>query len=264
MTASMDLLHIAFLLFAGIIGGAISTLAGGAAIITFPALLATGISPVIASCSNLVALVPGNLLSGYYDRRQLPPLGRSFAGMVAASIAGALAGATLLMITPERVFAALIPLLLGFATVLFAYSGRISAWLRARGEARGEARGDGDHNWGTIIGWLMPVSVYGGYFGAGLGVLVLGILSVGTGGDYRSANVTKNVVVGINSGVVAIFFAVNGVVAWPQALVMMAGVPIGAILGSHIARVLPNEAARWLLVSIGALLTTAFAWRYWF
>ena len=191
----MDSLHIAFLFFAGIAGGAISTLAGGAAIITFPALLATGISPVLASCSNLVALVPGNLLSGYYDRKQLPPLGRSFAGMVAASVVGALAGATLLMFTPERVFAALIPLLLGFATVLFAYAGRISAWLRARGEASG----DGAHNWGAIAAWLLPVSVYGGYFGAGLGVLVLGVLSVGTGGDYRSANVTKNLVVGINS-----------------------------------------------------------------
>jgi uncharacterized membrane protein YfcA len=236
----MDFLHIAFLFFAGIAGGAISTLAGGAAIITFPALLATGISPVLASCSNLVALVPGNLLSGYYDRKQLPPLGRSFAGMVAASVAGALAGATLLMFTPERVFAALIPLLLGFATVLFA------------------------HNWGAIAAWLLPVSVYGGYFGAGLGVLVLGVLSVGTGGDYRSANVTKNIVVGINSAVVAVFFALNGVVAWPQALVMMAGVPIGALLGSHIARVLPSDAARWLLVTIGAALTVAFAWRYWF
>jgi len=252
----MDVLHIAFLLLAGIAGGAISTLAGGAAIITFPALLATGISPVVASCSNLVALVPGNLLSGFYDRQQLPPLGRSFAGLLAASVVGALAGATLLVFTPERVFAALVPLLLGFATVLFAYAGRISAWLRARR--------DGAHSWGSIVAWLIPVSIYGGYFGAGLGVLVLGVISVGTGGDYRSANVTKNVVVGINSAVVATFFAVNGMVAWPQALTMMAGVPLGAFIGSRIARVLPNDAARWLLVTIGAALTIAFAWRYWF
>ena len=255
----MDPLHIVFLFLAGIAGGTLSTLAGGAAIITFPALLATGISPVLASCSNLVALVPGNLISFYYDRSQLPPLGRSFAGLVAASVLGALAGALLLMLTPERVFAALVPLLLGFATVLFACAGRISVWLRAR-EA---ARGGGAHNWSTIVAWLVPVSVYGGYFGAGLGVLVLGVLSVGTGGDYRSANVTKNLVVGINSAVVAFFFAVNGVVAWPQALVMMAGVPLGALAGSRIARVLPNGAARWLLVTIGALLTVAFAWRYW-
>jgi uncharacterized protein len=252
----VDFLHVLFLFFAGIIGGAISSLAGGAAIITFPALLASGISPVLATCSNVVALMPGNLLSVLYDRGQLPPLGRSFAGLVAASVLGALAGALLLLLTPERVFAALVPLLLGFATVLFAYAGRISTWLRGRGH--------GQHQWGTIIAWLMPVSVYGGYFGAGLGVLVLGVVSVGTGGDYRSANVAKNLVVGINSAVVAIFFAVNGVVAWPQALTMMLGVPLGAFIGSRIARVLPNEWARWLLVVIGAILTIAFARRYWF
>jgi uncharacterized protein len=255
----MDLLHIAFVFLAGIAGGAISTLAGGAAIITFPALLATGLSPVLASCSNLVALVPGNLFSSYYDRKHMPPLGRSFAGMIAATIVGSLAGATLLIVTPERIFAAFIPLLLGFATILFAYAGRIGAWLRMRAEARGA----GPNNWGNIVPWLLPVSVYGGYFGAGLGVLVLGLTSVGTGGDYRSANVAKNLVVGINSAVVAAYFALNGMVAWPQALTMMAGVPLGALLGSRIARVLPNEIARRLLVAMGALLTIAFAWRYW-
>ncbi|MCC6887405.1 MAG: sulfite exporter TauE/SafE family protein [Hyphomicrobiales bacterium] len=256
----MDAFHVAFLLFAGIAGGAISTLAGGAAIITFPALLATGLSPVLASCTNLVALVPGNLFSGFYDRRSLPPLGRSFAFMVAASIAGSLTGATLLMLTPVRVFSALIPLLLGFATVLFAFAGRISAWLRARAATRGA----GPHHWSGIVAWLLPVSVYGGYFGAGVGVLALGVISVGTAGDYRSANVAKNLVVGINSAVVAVFFTVSGMVAWPQALLMMAGVPLGAWLGSHAARAISNEAARWLLVAIGAMLTVAFAWRYWF
>ena len=255
----MDLLHIVFLLAAGVAGGVISTLAGGAGIITFPALLATGISPVLATASNTVALVPGNLLAVYYERSQLPPLGRSFAGLIVSSMLGALVGGLLLVLTPEGVFAAIIPLLLGFATVLFAYAGRISSWLRARAQARGEA----GHNWSRMIAWLLPVSVYGGYFGAGLGVLILGVVSVATGGDYRSANVTKNLVVCINSAVVSAFFAVQAVVAWPQALVMMAGVPLGAVLGSRIARVLSNEAARWLVAGIGALLTVAFAWRYW-
>lgn len=97
-----------------------------------------------------------------------------------------------------------------------------------------------------------------------LGVLVLGVLSVGTGGDYRSANVTKNLVIGLNSIVVATFFTVQGIIAWPQALVMMIGVPFGALIGTRIARVLPNEAGRALIVAIGAALTIAFAWRYWF
>jgi uncharacterized protein len=255
----MDLPHIAFLLLAGVAGGVISTLAGGAAVITFPALLATGISPVLATATNMAALVPGNFLAVLYDRAQLPPLGRSFLALIATSAIGAVAGGTLLLLTPERVFAALVPLLLGFATVLFAFAGRISAWLRERAAARG----DHGHDWSRMIAWLLPVSVYGGYFGAGLGVLVLGVVSVATGGDYRSANVTKNLVVSINSAVVSAFFATQALVAWPQALVMMAGVPIGALLGVRIARILPNAVARSLVVVVGAVLTVAFAWRYW-
>jgi hypothetical protein len=255
----MDLLHAFFLLIAGIAGGVISTLAGGAAVITFPALLATGISPVFATATNMMALVPGNFLAVLFDRAQLPPLGRSFFGLVAASLTGTLAGGMLLLLTPERVFAALVPLLLGFATVLFAFAGRISTWMRERAQARGER----DPNWSRMIAWLLPVSVYGGYFGAGLGVLVLGVVSVATGGDYRSANVTKNLVVSINATVVATFFASQALVVWPQALVMMAGVPIGALLGVRLARLLPNTVARSLVVGVGALLTVAFAWRYW-
>lgn len=160
----MDPLHIGFLLVAGIAGGVISSLAGGAAVITFPALLATGISPVAATASNTLALMPGNMLAAFYDRSQLPPLGRSFAALVGASLGGALIGATLLRFTPVRVFEGLVPLLLGFATALFAFGGRISAYLRARAEKRAHS---GAHDWRTSIAWLLPVSVYGGYFGAG-------------------------------------------------------------------------------------------------
>jgi uncharacterized membrane protein YfcA len=257
----MDLFHIVLLLVAGVVGGAISALVGGAAIITFPVLLATGISPVLATTSNMVALTPGNFLAALYDRKQLPPLDRSFAAMMVASVLGGLAGATLLIVTPERVFSVLVPLLLGFATVLFAFAQRISAWLRARAAARG---GEGPHDWRTTIAWLLPVSVYGGYFGAGVGVLLLGVLSLGTGGDYRSANVTKNLVTSINTVVVSTFFAVQGIVAWPQALVMMAGALIGAIIGARLAQVVPNHVARVMVVVVGAVLTVAFARRYWF
>ena len=109
----MDLTHIVLLLIGGVAGGAISALVGGAAIVTFPVLLATGISPMLATTSNMVALAPGNLFAALYDRSQLPPLGRSFALMVAASFVGSLIGASLLIFTPERVFALLVPLLLG-------------------------------------------------------------------------------------------------------------------------------------------------------
>ncbi|MGA8227249.1 MAG: TSUP family transporter, partial [Xanthobacteraceae bacterium] len=114
----MDLTHALLLIVAGVAGGTISSLVGGAALVTYPALLAVGLPPVTATVCNLVALSPGNLLAALYDRTQLPPLNRSFMGLVIASVLGALAGAFVLLRTPERTFEVLVPLLLGFATLL--------------------------------------------------------------------------------------------------------------------------------------------------
>src|SRR6478735_677375 len=251
----MDLLHGALLVVAGIAGGCMAAIVGGAAVITFPALLAAGLPPVMATAANTVALTPGLFLAAISDRSQLPPFDRSFVAVALASIAGAVIGAVLLVLTPERVFSALVPLLLGFATVLFAYAGRISTWLATRGDARRFT-----HSPAVVL----PVSVYGGYFGAGVGVLMLGVLSVGTAGNYRSANVTKNLVTGLNSAAATVIFAAQGVVSWPATLLMMAGTLVGGLIGARLAQVMPNHAARTLVVFVGALLTAVFAWRYWF
>ena len=131
-------LHTILLLFAtGVAGGVMASLVGGASVITFPVLLATGLSPVVATASNLVAVSPGNFFAAMADRAQLPAFDRGFIGLITASVLGALLGAVLLMITPLRLFEVLIPLLLGFATVLFAFAGRIMRRLRARAKARG-------------------------------------------------------------------------------------------------------------------------------
>ena len=125
----MTLSHALLLILSGVAGGAISSLVGGAALVTYPVLLAIGIPPVVATMCNLVALSPGNLLAAIYDRGQLPPFNRSFVALVIASLLGALVGALVLLVTPEHVFKVLVPILLGFATVLFAYAGRISAFV---------------------------------------------------------------------------------------------------------------------------------------
>src|SRR5262245_38977513 len=192
----MDVHSIAMLVAAGIAGGTISALVGGAAIVTFPALIATGLSPVVATATNLVALVPGNFFASLYDRTRLPALDKAFIGLLLSSVIGAGLGAMLLMLTPERLFAAFVPALLGFATILFAYARRISGWLRKRAA---DAAGASSHRWDSIAAALLPVSIYTGYFGAGAGVMLLGVLSVATGGDYRSANVIKNLVTSLNS-----------------------------------------------------------------
>jgi uncharacterized membrane protein YfcA len=254
----MDLLHAALLIIAGVAGGIIAAIVGGAAVVTFPALLAAGLPPVMATVSNTVALTPGLFLAAIYDRSQLPPFDRSFLAMVLASITGALAGAVLLVLTPDHVFATLVPLLLGFATVLFAYAGRISAWLAARAAARGAERFSA-HSLAAVL----PVSVYNGYFGVGVGVMMLGVFSVGTGGDYRSANVAKNLVAALNSATASAVFALQGRVAWQTTLLMMMGTLLGGLIGARLAQVMSNRVARALVVVVGTLLTGAFVWRYW-
>src|SRR3977135_3138850 len=159
-------LHTIFILVGtGVIGGLMASLVGGASVITFPALLALGLPPVVATASNFVAVSAGDFFGAVTARANLPPFNRAFVGLVLASVLGAVFGAVLLLATPERLFEFLIPLLLGFATVLFAFAGRITAWLRARASDRG-------HEWKigvTSIPLVLPISIYGGYFGAGAG-----------------------------------------------------------------------------------------------
>jgi uncharacterized membrane protein YfcA len=209
----------------------------------------------------LVALMPAILLAAAADRSQLPALDRGFWGLVFASSAGALIGGALLLLTPTRWFELMIPLLLGFATVLFAFAPRISDYLRARSLARS---GREPHISVTSIPMLLPVSVYGGYFGAGVGVLLLAVLSVATAGDYRSANVTKNLVSGLNSIVATGFFWASGAIPWPETLVLMAGAIVGGLGGAHLARIAPTWIMRIVVVLVGAALTVAYTWRYWF
>ena len=187
----MDILTIAFLVGVGVIAGIIAAIVGGAAVVIYPALIATGVPPHLAAVSNLASVMPGTMLAALSDRSQLPPFDRAFVSLIFASIIGAGIGAVCLVLTPERVFAQIVPLLLGFATLLFAYSERISRWLRKRAEGRGHAIAFNVASLKVVL----PVSFYGGYFGAGVGILMLGVFSLATGGDYRSANVAKNFVV---------------------------------------------------------------------
>jgi uncharacterized membrane protein YfcA len=256
----MDLLTAALLAGVGIVAGIIASIVGGAAVVVYPALLAAGVPPQLAAVSNLIALMPATTLAACADRSQLPPFNRDFISLVAVSLTGAAIGAMFLLWTPARVFTVVVPLLLGFATLLFAFSGRISAILRARAEKRGRAVALDV----TSLKALLPISIYGGYFGAGLGILMLSVFSIATGGDYRSANVAKNFVTGLNGLAASFVFITHGAVMWPQTLALMAGTLVGGYLGSHIARIVPRHVMRVVIVSAGVLFTLLLAKTYWF
>jgi uncharacterized membrane protein YfcA len=256
----MDLMTTAFLAGAGVLAGIIATMVGGAAVVIYPALIATGVSPQLAAVCNLASVMPATMLASLADRSQLPPFDRAFVGLIIASIVGAGLGAAFLVLTPERMFAQVVPLLLGFATLLFAYSERISRWIRKRAEGRGHAIA---FNLASLK-VILPISFYGGYFGAGVGILMLGVFSLATGGDYRAANVAKNFVSSLNGLAATLVFATQGSVLWPQTLALAAGTIIGGLIGAYVARIVPRNVVRVLIVAVGAALTIAFARRYWF
>ncbi len=254
-------IHLVLLLIgAGVLAGILASLVGGAAVVVYPALIASGVPPQLAAVCNLTALMPATMLAALSDRSQLPPFNRAFLGLCVASVTGAGIGASLLLLTPQRMFSIFVPLLLGFATVLFAYAENISAYMRARAAGRGHEL---SFNVASLK-ILLPVSFYGGYFGAGVGILMLGVFTVATGGDYRSANVAKNFVSSLNGLMAAIIFTAHGAVLWPQTLSLMAGTIGGGLIGAQIARVIPRQVVRVLIVVVGAALTVAFAKRYWF
>ena len=256
----MTLLTIALLLGAGVIAGLLASIVGGAAVVVYPAMILAGLPPQAAAVSNLVALMPATMLAELSDRSQLPSFNRAFVELIVASVVGAGAGAMLLLLTPGRLFNGIVPLLLGFATLLFAFADRIGAAIRKRAEGRGH---DITFNVSSLK-VLLPVSLYGGYFGAGVGILMLGVFSIATGGEYRSANVAKNFVSSLNGLVASIVFITQGAVAWPQTFALMAGTVVGGVAGAHLARVIPRNVVRVLVVAVGAALTISFARRYWF
>jgi uncharacterized protein len=246
------------LLFAaGLVGGIVTAMVGGASLITFPALLAVGLPAIVANASNTVALTPGNLVAGLADVERMPRWDRSFAGLAVVSVVGSAAGAALLLATPEKAFTIVVPLLIGFATILFAVSGRIRLWILSRAtHAAAPSAG-----WNSLL--FAPVAVYGGYFGAGMSVMILAILSVSRADEFRTANVIKNLLSGLTSFVAVVVFVHQGMVAWPPTLVVMAGAIIGGFLGGRLARVLPPATMRWIVITVGAALTVIYARRYW-
>jgi uncharacterized protein len=256
----VDTATVALLAGAGLVGGVANAIAGGATLITFPAMLASGIPPVIANASNAVAVTPGHFIAAIADRERIPAFDRRFLLLVVLSLVGAAIGATLLLVTTDRTFILLVPLLVGAATLIFAFSRQIQQAIQGRkrgGRKRGKSRGF----LGEIL--IVPATIYGGYFGGGLGVMLLAILGVIGVRDVRAANVLKNLLATAVSAVTIAIFIWKGIVDWPHTLVMLVGAACGGFLGGWLVRVLPPAAVRTAVIAAGTAITLYYAWRYW-
>ncbi len=245
----MDLTTLAILLVAGTVGGAINAVAGGATFFTFPALLGIGLPPVTANASNAVALWPGHAAAVPAYRREIAKArhGLVWRGLVA--LAGGAIGAQLLLATGDRLFEALIPWLLLAATLLFAFGPRLSR-IVGSAEARKAGRG-------LVLGLAVEFAfaVYGGYFGAGLGVLLMACLSLLGHDDLHEANALKNLLATLVTAASVGSFVLAGVIAWPETLVMIGGAIFGGYFGARAARSVGPGVLRAVIIAVGLMMS---------
>ncbi|MCC8958400.1 sulfite exporter TauE/SafE family protein [Bradyrhizobium sp. Pear77] len=246
------------LLAAGGAGGIINALAGGATLITFPAMLAAGLPAVIANASNAVAISPGHLIAALADRGKLPPPTRRTISFVAVSTVGGAAGAGVLLLLPERLFVLPVPALIAFATLLFAFAPQIQGWTVRHQKAAALP------STGASSAVLGLACVYGGFFGAGLGVILTAVLSITEPNDIRAVKALKNLLATCVSLAATLIFIVQGAVRWPETSVMLLGAMLGGYAGGHLIRILPAQIVRQFVIAAGALMTVIYAARYWF
>jgi len=252
----MNLWQVFTLIVAGVFGGLANAMAGGASLFTFPALLAVGLPPIVANASNALAVTSSNGVGFLSDLKKLPKADVPFWLSLAVAIVGGGLGAALLLVTPESTFTKSVPALIGIATLLFAFSKQIQRFLsRLLGGGHDHAR------LRQIL--LFPVAIYGGYFGAGAGVIILSALSATSSMELRSLNALKNLIAFLMNVTAIIIFIHYGLIEWPHTLVMMIGTLAGGFTGIKLTKVLPQSVVRNVIVTCGVLMTAIYVWRYW-
>ena len=247
-------LHTALLLFcAGLLGGALNAVAGGGSFIGFPSLLFSGVPAIPANATNTVALWTGLGFSGGAFRHHLNVRRRVLFSLAATSIAGGILGALLLLHTPGEKFLRIIPWLMLFAVLLFIFGPKI---IPTR-----ETRVVHDPGTGAILAasfFQLLVAIYGGYFGGGMGFVILAMLTVFGMADIHEMNAFKIVLSTSTNGVAVLIFIFKHAVYWPQALVMICGAALGGYFGAHYSLRLPKLWVRWFVIAVGSGMTTYF------
>lgn len=243
-------LEMAAILLAGVAAGTINTIVGSGTLITFPTLLALGVPPVTANVSNTVGLVPGSLSGAIGYRRELAGQGRRLLRLASASLTGGVTGGVLLLVLPSAAFDAIVPALIGVGVLLVVLGPAIGRRVAARAEPRG---GLPQHGAWWVWPAVFAAGVYGGYFGAAQGVLLVAILGIGVDDALQRHNATKNVLALIVNAVAAVLFIVVADVDWLVAGLIAAGAVVGGVIGSGVGRRLPPLVLRVVIVLVGVV-----------
>lgn len=252
----MTLATIAFLFLAGVLGGALNSVAGGGSFVAFPALLFTGVPPIPANATNTIALWTAAAASGGAYRNRLDVPRRVLGPLLAASLVGGLAGAFLLLKTPAHTFMRVLPWLTLGATLLFAFGKKLAGNRSSIVEH--------DASSAALAGaaaFQLAVAVYGGYFGGGMGIVMLAMLATLGMTDIHAMNALKSVMGFVINGVAVIAFVVARAIYWKQGIIMIVGGIAGGYLGAHYAQKMPQAWIRTFVVLVGAGMTVYFFWK---
>jgi uncharacterized membrane protein YfcA len=245
----MTVLEALLVFVAGVWAGAINTLVGSGSLVTFPVLLAVGYSPLTANISNNLGVVPGSISGAYGFRRELRGQRARVARFAPASLLGGVVGAALLLALPASAFDAVVPAFVALGVVLVMLQPRINRWLAARREPGVNPHGSGP----LALLATFATGVYGGYFGAAQGVLLLAVLGIAIDDDLRRVNALKVVLAGLVNFVAAVVFVIvaQDHLVWGAVALIAAGSAIGGQLGAGIGRRLPAPALRAVIVLVG-------------
>jgi uncharacterized membrane protein YfcA len=243
----LDLLHAAVAFASAFLAGAINSVAGGGTLVSFPALIWLGLNSVAANATSTVAIWPGTVGSAWGYRRELAAAEARFRILIVPSLVGGITGALLLRWTPPAIFDKLVPFLILFATLLFMAQEPVQRMLKT-----GDAEAHKSTKWlvGAIL-FQLCVGIYGGYFGAGIGILMLAALSILGLNDIHEMNSLKVIFGGSINGIAAAYFIYAGMVKWPYVLIMAAGAILGGYAGAGTARKMGRATVRRIVIAIG-------------
>ncbi|WP_062206392.1 sulfite exporter TauE/SafE family protein [Aureimonas sp. AU12] len=250
----MSLIEIVFLFLAGFFAGGFNAVAGGGTFLTFGALTLVGVPPISANATSSITQFPGYVTSTLAYWSDIRRMWRGALVLALVSVFGSLAGALLLLSLDNPQFQSLVPWLLLAATLLFA----AGPWLKPK--ARHETDAARGRNLSSPI-LQFVTSIYGGFFGAGMGIMMLATLGLTESGDYHRLNALKNMLATVIAIVAIVVFVSGGVVAWPQAVVMIPGVALGGYTGVWIAKRVPQVYVRVVVITVGFALAAYYFWR---
>lgn len=240
--------------------GIINSVAGGGTILSFPVAVAVGLPPIVANATNAVALSPGQIASAFAYRRELDQDRGVLRVFLPPAAVGAALGAVLLLLTPQKVFGAIIPFLVLFTTLLL-----LAQNLRRKPAGAGAAGGEWrvPQSRAAAILLQLAIGVYGGYFGGGMGIMMLALLDRMGGTDIHRMNGVKSVLGAAINAIASIAFVVAGTIDYRAAVIMAAGAVLGGFAGAAVARRVRPALVRWFVVVIGFALSVGLAYRRW-